>query len=215
MPSICFGNLRGYGGNIMATITFDETDWKSTTAADVSGNFNHLPAAGYVCKIVNAKITNSKAGNPMIVLDLDIAEGKFVGYFKTTQARFKNDKWSNDAVIRQVLRDKNGGVAPRFKGLIAVIEKSNPDFAFNPREFDTDKLRGQLIGCVFGAKEYRRKNGEIGVKAVAKFVCTIEHIRSGNFKIPDLEEISESNTETGGTAKGSAANTIDLEDPPF
>ncbi|MBR4383603.1 MAG: DUF669 domain-containing protein [Selenomonadaceae bacterium] len=203
-------------------INFDETDWKSTTAADVSGNFTRLPAGGYICKIVTATIEKSKAGNMMLVLNLDIAEGKYANYFKNTQARFKNSKWSGDAIVRQVLRGRDGGVEPRFKGLIVTIEKSNSDFAFNPRAFEPENLQGLLVGCIFGGKEFRHNDGAIGVKAVAKFVRTVDDIRSGNFKLPELQKLGdEPATETGRqqakTADSSATdgNTVDLEDPPF
>lgn len=199
------------------TITFDQNDWNNTPA-EVSGEFVRLPAGGYVCKIVASSIVKSKAGNLMLALNVDIAEGEFTGYFGKTQARFKNEKWTNDAIIRQVLFSNNGGVAPRFKGLITTIEKSNADFRFNPAAFDPESLRGKLIGCVFADREYRKTDKTIGIKAHAEFTRTVDDIRSGNFTVPELQKLGDT-TETAAKSNtqnnGFIDDKADLEDPPF
>lgn len=200
------------------TITFDQNDWNNTPA-DVSGEFERLTAGGYVCKIVASSIVKSKAGNLMLALNVDIAEGEFAGYFGKTQAYFKNEKWPNDAIIRQVLYRNNGGISPRFKGLIMTIEKSNADFRFNPAAFDPESLRGKLIGCVFADHEYVKADKKtIGQKAAVFSICTVDDIHNDNFTVPVLQKLGN-NTETADKSNNQnndpVDNQLDLEDPPF
>ena len=75
--------------------------------AVLPGEFAKLPAGGYVCGVVHAEITKSKAGNPMLVLYLDIVEGEFAKYFRDAFDRVRNSrpdiKWDNSGVYRQLI----------------------------------------------------------------------------------------------------------------
>ncbi|WP_317366364.1 hypothetical protein [uncultured Tyzzerella sp.] len=48
----------------------------------VMGESNKLEAGNYICKILNAKCENNKSGNPMLILQFDIAEGDFKDYYR-------------------------------------------------------------------------------------------------------------------------------------
>lgn len=182
------------------------------------GEFVQLPADGYVCRIVNAEFTNSKAGNLMLVLYIDIAEGDFAGHFKAAVDRVKSSrpdiKWDNSGVYRQLVLDSSGRVARFFKGLLTSISKSN-NVNLNLNNFEADSLRGLLCGFIFGAEEYEKKNGDIATRIFAKFPRTADDIREGKFTVPELKKLQntapakpKSNDPFGGTP-------VDDEDIPF
>lgn len=181
------------------------------------GEFVQLPADGYVCRIVNAEFTNSKAGNLMLVLYIDIAEGDFAGHFKAAVERVKSSrtdiKWDNSGVYRQLVLDSSGRVARFFKGLLTSISKSN-NVNLNLNNFEADSLRGLLCGFIFGAEEYEKKNGDIATRIFAKFPRTVGEIREGKFTVPELKKLQAApaanapKDDWGGTP-------VDPDDTPF
>lgn len=170
------------------------------------GEFAKLPAGGYVCLVTNVEITNSKAGNPMIVLFLDIAEGEFAKHFRNAFDRVHSSrpdiKWDNSGIYRQLIFDKTGKVSRFFKGLLTCFERSNGKFYFNPRTFDEQALRGCLIGFIFAEEEYQKKDSTIGVRTFAKFPRAVDDIRSGNFNLPELKKLDKKKTTDIITHKG-------------
>lgn len=152
------------------------------------GEYVKLPAGGYICRIVNAELIKSKAGNLMLVLSVDIADGDFQNFFK---ANSHNDKWNNSAIYRQLIFDSNNRVSSFLKGLFTCIENSNDNFKVNVRNFEPDTLRGKLCGFIFGDEEYERRDKSVGVKTVIKFPTSVDKIRSGDFKLPELKKLSK------------------------
>lgn len=179
------------------------------------GEFLKLPPNGYVCQIVNVELGISKAGNPMIILYLDIAEGGFTGFFKDATDRVKNfrsdTKWDSSAIYRQLIFNNDGKVSRFFKGLLTCFEKSN-QITFNTHPFDEQKLRGCLIGFIFAEEEYQKRDGTISARVFPKFPKVVADIRQGNFSIPETKKFSPPvatpNTELQGTP-------IDESDIPF
>lgn len=176
------------------------------------GEFSKLPAGGYVCQVINAQITNSKAGNPMLVLFLDIAEGDFQGYFKNALSRAKSfnpdTKWDNSGIYRQLIFNDDGNVSKFFKGLLSCFEKSNPNFSFKPHAFDENILRGSLIGFIFAEEEYLW-NDEVKIRVFPKFPKSIDVIRAGVFKVPEIKRI-----ENSPTKQSRPANTFNDSNEP-
>lgn len=187
--------------------------------AAMPGEFSSLPAGGYVCKVFNAELTKSKAGNLMLVLFIDVAEGDFQGHFKAAADRVKNfdtsKQWDNSGIYRQLLFSNDNKVAPFFKGLLTCFEKSNPNLKLNLANFETSVLRGCLCGFVFASEEYTKKNGEVGTRTFAKFPRTIDDIRDGKFTVPELKKL-QNNSTPANTAKDDWGGTpVDPDDTPF
>ena len=199
----------------------DLIGYEETTAV-LPGEFVKLPAGGYVCSIVNAEITNSKAGNPMLVLYIDIVEGEFAKHFRNAFERVRGSrpdiKWDNSGIYRQLIFDKTGKVSRFFKGLLTCIEKSNGSFHFNPRTFDEQILRGCLIGFVFAEEEYTKTDGSTGNRTFAKFPKPVDDIRSGNFNVPEPKKLAEKSQPPLKETKDTSifiGDPLNLEDPPF
>lgn len=196
----------------------DLIGYEETTAV-LPGEFSKLPAGGYVCHIVNAEITNSKAGNPMLVLYIDIIEGEFARHFRDAFDRVRSSrpdiKWDNSGIYRQLIFDKSGKVSSFFKGLLTCIEKSNNRFYFNPRTFDEQILRGCIIGFIFAEEEYQKKDGSIGSRTFAKFPKPADDIRQGNFTVPELKKLDAPKAQPTKSDGVYIGEPLNIEDPPF
>ena len=185
---------------------FTDEQWNANKAAQ-PGEFTNLPAGGYVCKIVDSEFTTSKAGNDMLNLKLDVAEGDFANYYQYFFDRFKN--WNNNAIYRQLILDQKKNVSGFFKGLLEIIEDSNPNFtAYANNSVDTNALVGKRIGFVFAEEEYQKQNGDIATRAVARFPKTVSDIRDGDFTIPPLKKLDASKSATRNSS-----GQIDIDIP--
>ena len=189
--------------------------------AAMPGEFSSLPAGGYVCKVFNAELTKSKAGNLMLVLFIDVAEGDFQGHFKAAADRVKNfdtsKQWDNSGIYRQLLFSNDNKVAPFFKGLLTCFEKSNPNLKLNLANFETSVLRGCLCGFVFASEEYTKKNGEVGTRTFAKFPRSVDDIREGKFTVPELKNLDKKSAPANTAANDSFGGTpvANDDDYPF
>lgn len=147
-----------------------------------NGDFRPVTPGGYICKIINAKVQKSKAGNDMLVIALDIIEGDFKDYYKN---RFEQDnradkKWG--CVLRLVIDDPTKDedvrkkMQSRLKGAIKAIEESNEGFTF---DWDEEKLKDKIIGGEFAIEEYIGADGS--VKNIAKIsrLRSVEAIKKG------------------------------------
>lgn len=188
--------------------------------AAMPGEFVQIHAGGYVCKVFNAQIMNSKNTNkPMLVLFLDIAEGDFQGHFKAAADRVKNfdtsKQWDNSGIYRQPLFSNDNKVAPFLKGLLTCFEKSNPNLKLNLANFETSALRGCLCGFVFGEKEWEY-NGKTGISVVPRFPRSVDDIREGKFTVPELKKLQNNSAPANTAAKDDWGGTpVDPDDTPF
>lgn len=154
-----------------------------------TGEYEVLPVGGYICKITAAEVTTAqKSGKEMLVINFDIAEGKYKDFYKKKYEDAlnrntdisKSVKWPG--VYRQMLEgDKADSY---FKGLITTLEASNPNFNWLSCNWDESKLRGLIFGGLFGREEYQRMDGSYGFSTKLRFVRTAEKIRNGEFEIP-------------------------------
>lgn len=118
----------------------------------MAGTNQALPAGAYPCVVKNVMLGASKAGDEMLTLALDIAEGDYKDHFKQMFERRKqfnaNAKWP--CQYYQLTR-KDEQTCGRFKGLITVFEKDNPAFRWM---WEESALKGLKCGCIFREEEY-------------------------------------------------------------
>lgn len=165
------------------------------------GEIERLPAGGYVCIVTSTEKRNSKNGKPMLVLKLDIAEGKYAKFYANVQ---------KPPCIFRTIHDKDGKLSPFFKGLLENFEKSNSDLKIELPYFDETKLNNKKIGVIFGEEEYL-SNGEIKTSIKPVRTTTVENIRNGKFKVPELKKINPADkpTTNGDIDKDFAENEVD------
>lgn len=158
-------------------------DYATTQAISEGGA---LPKDGYVCKILNAQVKDGTNGQ-YLQIAYDIAEGQYKDYFKGLFDAKKDElkKWSTYFFVNLPKDDgseKDGWTKRLFKTFTNALEDSNEGYHF---DWDETKFKGKLIGGLFHYEEYKRNDGKIGRSTKMRNVCSVEKVRSGNFKLPD------------------------------
>lgn len=145
-------------------------------------DYRPVMPGGYICTILSAKVQKSKAGNDMLVLALDIADGEYKDYYKE---RFDKDtredkKWG--CVLRMVIddptkdEDTRKKMQSRLKGAIKSIEDSNEGFTF---DWDEEKLKGKTVGGEFAIEEYIGNDGSTKTSTKINRLRSVETIKKG------------------------------------
>lgn len=188
---------------------------KDFDTAKAFGDFEQLPAGGYVCKIIGVEETKSSNGNPMIKIAVDIAEGPekdwFNEIYKADTREFK--KWPASGVIYQVVENKDGSTNGYFKAFTDTVIESNPNFMIEWGDNFTACFKGKLVGVIFAREEYQRDDGERRwTTKPQQGYKTTEDIRKGNFKIPEDKPLT--NVAAGNDMAPPGFSVMD-EDIPF
>lgn len=176
-----------------------------------TGEFSRPTAGGYVCMIMSATDvpmdTNTGKGN-YLKIEYDILEGEFKGYYSEQYDKFQN--WNANFV--RSYKEKALGM---FKHFTNCIEESNPGYTW---AWNEATLKGKMIGLVLGEEEYINNSGEVKKRLYVKDVKTVEQIRSGDFKVPELKTIQNNPNATGSIPSISVGEFIPIptdEDFPF
>lgn len=182
-------------------------------AQALTGEYETLEAGGYICKIIAAKEETSKTSKKMLVLALDIVEGEKKDFFKKRfEENKKNNtdptkeiKWPSGGTYRQMLEGEKA--VGYLKGLMTSLENSNPTFKW---DWDEKKLKNLKCGAIFGEEEYEKMDGSIGTTTKIKFIRTVEAIKEGKFKIPEIKKLIQK-----GEAFDDFATDVQNDDLPF
>jgi hypothetical protein len=148
-------------------------------------DYTPLPVGGYVCKIMNVRETESKAGNPMIEIALDIAEGDNKGFYKDSYTANKNKQTKWPCIYYQLVEDNDGNTNRGLKTFHDLVTESNSGFALEWGDGYAAQFKEKLIGGIFGREQYENQQGEYKWSVKCVWFATVENIRSGKFKTPD------------------------------
>ena len=174
--------------------------------AQAFGEFETLPAGGYVCIIKKVLAEKTQNGKEYLKLAIDILEGEFKDFF---QRKFDGDmredkKWSG--VWTVFTEGYNAGTTnPKFKGLITSVEASNTGFKF---DFDETKLAGKKVGLVFREEEFEGQDGQVHTSVKPFFAVSYD--KAEEAKIPNPKKIAEK-----GEAYEFETTASDNDDLPF
>lgn len=178
------------------------------------GDSQALEPGGYICKIVNARETTSKAGNQMVEMLIDIDEGPEAGRFMKMYNNSDPKKWSNSAVVRQLTlntadKTTHGG----FKNMIQAVEESNNTQVVWGDGF-VDWIKNKRIGLLFYREQFKANDGELkwSTKVDNNRYKTVEQIVSGDYRQPEDKPYIE-NGVAGGAPNGFQA--VSDDDIPF
>lgn len=148
--------------------------------------FSQLPKGAYVCKILHVEERESKAGNPMIVINFDVAEGEHKDFYKKQyEANENEDKhWSYDAMF--YLSVPYEGCKPfiteQWDTFWANIEDSNNGYVFDGNE---KKIVGKTFGGVFRLEQTESNNGNIYDHTRLAYTTISQDVRDGKVtKLP-------------------------------
>lgn len=107
-------------------------------------------------------------------------------------------KKENDLDFPKIIISYKESALPVFKGSMRAISESNNlnlnidgDFDFDAKDF-----KGKVCGAVIGEEEYENQKGEIRVRSTIKWLRSVDAIRNGDFKMPELKKLSQEKKES-------------------
>jgi hypothetical protein len=178
-----------------------------------NGGRARLPKGGYVCRILSVEERESKAGNPYLVLNMDICEGDYMGFFaEDYQSQTGEKKWH----FSHRLMIPNDRTKPYtlhlFKTFNTFLEDSNPGWKFDWTQ-DEKQYRGKLIGVLVNEREYEKSNGKRGMATNIARIVKANTVRSGAYTVPDDELLKT--PAASADAGFYVPDNVDDDDLPF
>lgn len=164
------------------------TDYRNATA--ITGEFTKLPAGGYIVEITGVKDVTDKE---YLNITYDIAEGEFKAFYA--------DEWGTahpyaHSFVRSYKKTgdpkKDKKIYGMFRGFLHLVDECNGT-NFEPQAetgFDEQMLVHKRIGVVIGYEEYESDSGDIYERTRVQAVKTLDAIKAGNYKVPELKKIS-------------------------
>lgn len=171
---------------------FNMNEYNSAQAS-TGGEYDRMPAGGYVCAIQAVRVTGTDSygraidypeDKQYVKLIFDIVEGDYAG-------KYSDDYWSGE--------DKDYGHCfywswknmGAFKNVVQCIEESNPGFdamaAFNADNWML--FIGKKIGLVIGEEEYLANDGSVKRRYTLPRAKSVQDIRDGKFRVPALKKL--------------------------
>lgn len=167
-----------------------------------TGDFKRLPAGGYIAKITAVE---DKADKEYLNITFDIAEGDFKSFY--------SDEWGKGhPYAHSFVRSYKEKALGMFKGFLRAVDESN-NTKFESRAekgFPENELVGKFIGVVIGYEEYRTNRGDIGQRTRVTATKSTDIIYSGDFKVPELKVLGETQTANSPVAGFEQVNEEDL-----
>jgi hypothetical protein len=178
-------------------------------AERASGGRETLPAGGYVCQIISAKVESNDWGDTLVIAH-DVCEGEYAGIFRRDyEGNDREDKkWRGTFRIRLPKDDGSQQDAWKKRSLgntIWAIEQSNPGYTWN---WDEKTLKGLKIGLIYRNKEWEYE-GRSGWTTEAGAAESIDNIRNNKFR-PLKDKPLPDRPADSGAAYGSAESEADL-----
>lgn len=172
-----------------------------------SGIFERLAPGAYIVKILNVKDFPEKE---YLKISFDIAEGEKKGFFKKS---FDNDtrdakKWPNGGSF---IRSYKQTAAGMFRGFTNAIEASNKGYTF---DFDEQTLVGKVVGVIVGDEEFVNQKGQVRTRTYVNAVRSVDAIKNGDYKIPELKKLDASKVTTASAPTNSAPFVDPFADTP-
>ena len=154
-----------------------------------AGNYEKLPAGGYVCKYTHVEDVASKE---YLYMEFDIAYGDYKDYYKKLSEAMSF--WGG-----RVYRSYKDAALPMFKRMCSAVSKSNPGFVFDGGKVNSNEktLIGKYVGLVLGEEEYIGSDGNKKTRLYVYSECDINDIKAGKFKVPALKKLKEDNASSG------------------
>lgn len=170
---------------------------------EATGDFERPAPGGYIARIVNVKDVEEKE---YLRIEWEFEEGAYKG---DNAATYNRANFWPLPLIRSY-KEKALGF---FKAFKTSVEVSNPRYVFSTQNVHT--LEGKLMGVVLGEEEYLKKDGTIGIRTYVYQVRSVEAIRKGDFKVPELKKLPNQPTTRSGYTPGAFEPLPDDGDIPF
>ena len=148
--------------------------------------YKQLPKGGYVLKVLGVEVKENSRGQ-YIQLGCDIAEGDYKNFY-TQEWHGQNSedkKWHCNYLLNIPTEDgseQDGWTKRRFKTVIQAFEASNEGFHW---AWDTDALKGKMIGGLFNIREYYGKDNTVRQATNLAQLVAVDSIRDGSYRLPN------------------------------
>ena len=178
------------------------------------GEVKRLKADGYICIILACKQEQSNSGKKMLVVNFDIAEGDFKGFYMD---RYKNAPRDNNNPVEPKWQGKyyivleGEGYEGRLKAFTTSIEESNAGYTW---DWNEENLKGKLFGGIFREEEYVY-NGEIRSNVKLWQIRSTKTIREGNFEVPRKKELPEDEKKANNASLDATFIPVTDDNLPF
>lgn len=168
-----------------------------------ANEFPRVKPGGYICQIT---AVNDVPNQEYLKIEYDIAEGDLKDYYFNL---YKTKGFWGGSFIRSY----KDTAKPFFKAFITAVERSNKGYQW---DFDESKLKKKFIGLILGEEEYQGNDGVTKKRIYVAQVHSVEKIRKGDFKIPELKKEKLQTAGKGTVPDGfhPIGDTIE-EDLPF
>ena len=145
-----------------------------------------LPKGGYVLKVLGAEVKENSNGS-YIQLGCDIVEGDYKDFYaQDWKAQTNEDKKWHCNYLLNIPKDdgseKDGWTKKRFKTVTLAFEASNEGYHW---DWNTDSLKGKIIGGLFNMREYYNQQNQIRQATNLAQLINVDAIRNGTYKLPD------------------------------
>ena len=97
-----------------------------------------------------------------------------------------------------------------YKEFKSALEKSNPGYTF--REDNLQDMRRKYIGVVIGMEEYTAKDGTVKTRPTVRQTRSVDSIRNGDFKVPELKTLQNGAKAYGGDTSSGFTDLSDEQD---
>ena len=153
-----------------------------------------LPAGGYVCKIMDAKVQDYSWGS-VLILAHDVVEGEYKDHWRKDYAANTNEdkKWRGNLRInlpKDDGSDQDAWTKSAFNNFVWAVQESNPGYTWN---WDESALKGKALGILYRNREWAM-NGNSGWTTEAAGATSVDDIRSGSFRIPKDKPLANKNS---------------------
>lgn len=175
-------------------------DWNNVQETQ---DFAYPSPGGYIAVIHSVQDVEQKE---YLLIDWDFAEGQFKGANADTWQRKQFWPYS----LRRSYKESALGF---FKAFKAHLEESNPGYFFD--EDNLQAMRGKFIGIILGEEEYRANDGNVKKRLTVTNTRSVQAIREGDFKIPELKKLKPSGGFSGGFSDGFASEPKSFSSPGF
>ena len=186
------------------------------TAKVITGGVPQLPKGGYIAKILDCKEESSTSGYKWLAISFDISEGEHKGHFAEQYRANTNEnkKWRGtyNAFIPDESSQYYEDNLNKFKTMISNIEESNPGYHW---DWDETKLKGKLVGVIFGEKEFETESNGIIILTECRGLRSVDCIKNGKFKMPALKTLSGTSSVSAATSSQASFSAVDDDDLPF
>lgn len=185
-----------------------------------------VPVGNYVAKIMNAKVEPKTfpSGDTVeeLVIQLDISEGAYKGYYKkmyeATAGSQYGQKWKGVHRLRVPEDNPNNEGAKwtyrQFANFIGCIEDSNPGYRWT---WDEKSLKGLAIGIKVREFEWETDTGA-GISTEIGALCTVTDAKDPNVKNMKRRELKNKTAAAAAPAPAQATLTpveIPEDEIPF